>query len=112
MKKFLLFLLLSFSALSCEKEELILKKDIPDWLKTQISSLEQVIKADPNTLLAYTAWVRYEWKNEYYFEFINPPSSFRHLPKCMDGKNLDSKVWDSYEKEKCCMQYIWKGPNY
>jgi hypothetical protein len=112
MKKFLFILLLSISAMSCEKDEFISNKDIPDWLKTQISGLEQEIKADPTTLQAYTAWVRYEWKKEYYFEYINPPSSFHPLPNCMDGKNLDSVVWDIYEKEKCCMKYVWKGPKY
>ncbi len=112
MKKTIVLILLTLAMWSCEKDNPGLIDDIPDWLRTQISVLEQEIKADPSSLIAYTAWVRYKWKKEYYFEYINPPSSFGSLPVCSDGKNLDSAICDIYEKEKCCMKYVWKGPKY
>ena len=114
MKKFLALLLLSISTLSCEKDKFNSNKDIPDWLNSQIALLEQEIKSNPSTLTVYSAWMRYEWKNAYYFEFIEPPRSYRFLPKDINGNNLNiaDPIYSDYEKEKCCMIYIWKGPKY
>jgi len=111
MKKLIIVMLLSISTLSCEKDKSLLIKDIPDWLKKQISRLEQEIKTDPGTLAAYTAWVRFEWKNDYFFEYINPPSSFMQGPFFIDGKilSLADPGYADFDKEKCCMQYVWKG---
>lgn len=110
MKKLLIVLLVSISTLSCEKDNLIPKKDIPDWLKESIDALEQKIEAEPTTSQAYGSWVRYEWKNNYYFEFINPISSLSATPKDMNGDLLNN--YSEYLNEKCCMRYVWKGPKY
>jgi len=112
MKKIVILVFLTLSILSCEKNKSLLIKDIPDWLKTQISGLEQEIKANPSSLTVYSAWVRYEWKNDYYFEFMDPPRSYRHLPKNLDGTNINPADFDNYEKEKCCMEYVWKAPKH
>jgi hypothetical protein len=112
MKKLLIVLFVSISTLSCEKDNLIPKKDIPDWLKENIKALEQEIKADTTTISAYCVWVRYEWKNNYYFEFINPISSQFPTPKSMSGDMLDiytDPLSIGYPNEKCCMRYVWKG---
>lgn len=114
MKKLLIpLILVSISTLSCEKDNLIPKKDIPDWLKENIKALEQEIKADPTTILSYSSWVRYEWKNNYYFEFINPISSSFPIPKTISGEMLNiytDPLAIEYPNEKCCMRYVWKGP--
>jgi len=114
MKTFIIVMLLSISTLSCEKDKSLLINDIPDWLKTNISGLDQAIKTDPISRAAYTAWVRYEWGSDYFFEYIDPPSSFRQGPSFIDGKilNLADPRFADYEKEKCCMQYVWRGPKF
>ena len=112
MKKLLIILLVSISTLSCEKDNLIPKKDIPDWLKENIKGLEQEIEEDPTTYLAYCYWVRFEWKNNFYFEFINPISSSFPIPKDMNGELLSihtDPLYSEYPIEKCCMRYVWKG---
>lgn len=105
-------MVLSISVLGCKKDNTILINGIPEWLNVNISGLESQIKADTDTIFAYTAWVRYEWKNNYYFEYLNFSSSSRSGPTNIDGRimNIADPRYSSYEKEKCCMEYIWKGP--
>jgi len=69
MKKIALIITFSLFLFSCEKDYLVPKKEVPDWLKSQISIAENSIEADPKGLTAYAAWVRYKWQNEYYFEY-------------------------------------------
>ncbi|HEX2925029.1 MAG TPA: hypothetical protein VHP38_02020 [Ruminiclostridium sp.] len=109
MKKFILLIVLSLSLLNCQKDKQV---DIPEWLQNNITGLEQQIKIDPGTIVAYTAWVRFEWKNDYYFEYDNPSSSSHSGPNCYDGNILNSADFQVYENEKCCMKYVWKGPKY
>jgi hypothetical protein len=112
MKKAIILVFLTLAILSCEKDKSLLIKDIPDWLRIQISSLEKEIKTDPSTLTSYSAWVRFEWKNDYYFEYIDPPRSYKSLPRCLDGTDLNIADFDNYEKEKCCLEYVWKAPKH
>jgi len=114
MKKLLIITLLSISILSCKKDYLIPESEIPDWLKSQIKVSEQKIKEDPSKMPAYGAWVRFNWKNDYYFEYSNPLSSYIGGPISFDGDTLkisDPLLMD-YSKEKCCMRYVWKGPGF
>jgi hypothetical protein len=114
MKKLIFLVVLSISILSCQKDQSLLIKDVPNWLKNNISGLEKQIKSDPITIAAYTAWVRYEWENEYYFEYFNFSSSTKTGPTCMDGQVLSmaDPKYAKYENEKCCMEYVWKGPKF
>jgi hypothetical protein len=100
--------------LSCQKDQSLLIKDIPDWLKNNISALEKEIKADPITMAAYTAWARYQWRGDYYFEYFDFASSSTIMPKRVDGQNLGlvDPLYATYQNEKCCMDYVWKGPKY
>jgi hypothetical protein len=115
MKKAIFIFSVSFAILSCEKDYLIPKKDIPDWLRTQIEILDQKIKDDPSKMSSFGAWIRFEWKNDYYFEYSNPLSSYIGGPISFQGDTLniftDPLAMD-YSKDKCCKRYVWKGPKY
>jgi len=113
MKKLLVIILFSISTLSCEKNYLIPEKEIPDWLKSEIKVSEQRIQDNPKCLSAWGAWTRSEWQNEYYFEYINPLSSFLCGPISQKGDTLNiytGTAYLDYGKERCCTHYVWKGP--
>ena len=64
---------------------------------------------------SYAAWIRYKWQEEYYFEYHNMASSFLIMPISATGDTLHfspGATSTNYYKEKCCRQYVWKGPNY
>lgn len=113
MKKIMLLSIITFFFISCEKEDyLIPAKDVPDWLKTDIKKQEQIIKDSPKLMNSYGAWIRYEWQNDYYFEYHNDLSSSSPVATSYDG-NTRIQVWDAstdYYKEKCCKVYVWKAP--
>lgn len=108
------FLLILFS---CEKNPLVPENEIPAWLKTKIQQDEQIVKQSPNSGVAYGAWLRYRWGNEYYFEYNNIVSISSSLPIPF-SENGDSLIVISggtnsdYWSKKCCMEYVWKAPKY
>lgn len=110
-------ILISFALvmLSCEKDYLIPKEDIPDWLKTRIEISDKLLKDKPKAMDAYGAWIRYEWENDYYFEYSNILSSYIGGPITFQGDTLgyitDPRVMD-YAQNRCCKQYVWKGPRF
>ena len=115
MKKLVLFLFVSIMFVSCEKDYLITNKDVPDWLKADIKHQEQVIKESPQLMNAYGGWLRYDWQNEYYFEYHNVLSE--SLPQPISTKRdtlhiLANDVNTDYYKEKCCKTFVWKAPKY
>jgi hypothetical protein len=115
MKKFALIFILSFFFISCEKDYLIPNKEVPDWLKTIISQEEQIIKDSPQLMNSFGAWLRYNWQNDYYFEYHNVLSS--SLPRVISSKGdtLNFYATDAntdYFKKKCCKEYVWKAPKY
>jgi hypothetical protein len=115
MKKLTLLFTFSLSLFSCEKDYLVPNKEVPDWLKTKISLAEKSIKDSPDGLTAYAAWIRYKWQNEYYFEYHAYVSSSSPLAISISQDTLRLNPWDittDYYKEKCCKQFIWKGPKY
>jgi hypothetical protein len=116
MKKLALLFTFSLFLFSCEKDNyLVPKKEVPDWLKTKISQAEKLIKEDPNGLIAYAAWIRYKWQNEYYYELHNYLSSTSPVAISSTQDTLRLNPYDTttdYYKEKCCKQFIWKGPKY
>jgi hypothetical protein len=115
MKRIALIFFVSIILFSCEKDYLIPNREVPKWLKTQIIQDEQKIKDNPSLCLNYGGWLRYEWQNEYYFEYHCSCSSSSPKLLTEKGKPLYISVWDKntdYYKEKCCKQYVWKAPNY
>ncbi len=100
---------------SCEKDYLIPDKEVPEWLKTKINQDEQIIKDSPQLMNSYGAWLRYDWQNEYYFEYHNVLSSSLPQPISTKGDTLHIYATDintDYYKEKCCKQYVWKASEY
>ncbi len=115
MKKLALLLFFSIMFFSCEKDFLIPDKEVPKWLKTEISEDEQEIVDFPQSWKNYGGWLRYEWQNDYYFEYHNALSSSLPQPISAKGDTLHFYVFETttdYYKEKCCKQYVWKAPKY
>ncbi|MFA5818250.1 MAG: hypothetical protein WC854_03105 [Bacteroidales bacterium] len=115
MRKIALMFTFSLIFFSCEKDYLIPKNEVPEWLKTKIKQDEQIIKDSPQSWINYGAWQRYKWQNEYYFEYHNTLSSSLPKPISTNGDTLHIYAFDintDYAKEKCCKQYVWKAPEY
>jgi len=115
MRRIALMFVFTLIFLSCEKDNLVPAGEIPDWLKTKIEQDEEIIKDSPQFLYAWGAWIRYEWQNDFYFEYHNILSSTMPQPISFSGDTLHIYATDintDYYKEKCCMQYVWKAPNY
>jgi hypothetical protein len=115
MKKIALLLFISTMFFACEKDCLIPNNEVPDWLKTKINQDEQFILDHPSSCLNYGAWLRYNWKDEYYFEFHCSCSS--SSPRAISTKGDTLHIWandvvTNYYKEKCCRQLVWKAPDY
>ncbi|HLP74143.1 MAG TPA: hypothetical protein VK155_14655 [Bacteroidales bacterium] len=115
MKKVLVVFLFSALFFSCEKDNdyLIPSREVPEWLKSDITRQEQIIKDSPQLMNAYGAWLRYQWGNEFYFEYHNDLSSSSPRATSYDRKTI-IPVWDvntDYYNEKCCKVYVWKAPN-
>jgi hypothetical protein len=115
MKKIMLFLLPVMMLLaSCEKNYLVPSDEVPSWLKDRIAETEQEIQSNPKSGLDICAWIRYTYKGDYYYEWINLLSStwphlYNHKGEMMTSGLLDfNKYWD----EKCCKRFIWKGSAY
>jgi len=115
MKKLMFIFLFSLIFFSCEKNNLVPENEIPAWLKTKIQQDEQVIKTSPKSQSSWGSWLRYEWKNEYYFEYHNNVSSYLGNAISFRGDTMSFSGYDAnalYSKERCCMRYVWKAPNY
>ncbi len=106
---FALILLLS----SCKKDYLIPSDELPGWLKSKISQDEQIIKEQPKLMNAYGGWLRYSWNNEYYFEYHNELSSSLPMATSFNEETkIPSYTDNEYNREKCCLTYVWKGPKF
>jgi hypothetical protein len=110
MKKLLLLFPVCFIMISCEKES----SEIPGWIKDKIAIDEQVIASNTQSELAVAAWIRYRFNGHYYFEYQNLLSSAGPDIHNYDGDqiNPEQKLYLNFEKDKCCKEYIWKGPLY
>jgi len=108
----LLFFLFIFS--SCEKEDLKPKDEIPGWLRERITQDEKEIKSNPQSGLDIGAWIRYRYLGDYYFEYHNLLSSSG--PYIYDYSGIIivkyQDPFSNYNANKCCKQYMWKGPAY
>lgn len=114
--KFLTIIIILLLSVSCEKEKefLISSSEIPDWLQEQIKEDEKIIASDTARMPNYGAWIRYEFENEYYFEYDNPLSSLSRNPYSWKGVRVDvtQSPYTNYWKDKCCEKYVWKAPKY
>jgi hypothetical protein len=110
---FAFFLILN----SCEKKEAFVPgNEIPDWLQTQIQQNELALQQNPkNLVISGSAWIRYKWNNEYYFEYRNMVSSSFAYPISFERDTLKVCpvcIGTDYYDNKCCKQFVWKGANY
>lgn len=109
------FFLLIFLLSSCDKDDIVLDKEIPNWLNNSIENDEQAIKDFPQSWKNFGVWFQYRWNGVYYFEYGNPLSSSIVPPisQAQDTLNyLDSAISNKYQNEKCCQRLVWKGPKY
>jgi len=123
MKKFLLCLLPAILLISCERQYLLPSDEVPGWLKKRIADTEEIISSDARSGLSISAWIRYEYNDQYYFEWLNLlSSSFPPIYKTNGDMMtfswnstdaLDANpTYDEYQKDKCGKKYIWKGPSW
>jgi len=115
MKKTSLMFLFSLFLFSCEKDYLIPDKEVPGWLKSKIIQDAQIMDDNPSSCLYYGAWLRYSWKDEFYFEYhcSCSSSSPRAISTLGDTLHISANdVTTDYYKEKCCRQLVWKAPKY
>jgi hypothetical protein len=114
MKKFLLLLLPAILLISCERQYLLPSDEVPGWLKQSIADTERIISSDSRSGLSISAWIRYEYNDQYYFEWHNLLSSSFPPIYNFEG-DMMGYSWattDDYQKDKCCREYIWKGPSW
>ena len=114
MKKLMLFLLPAVLLISCERDKLLPSDELPGWLKQRIADIEVQMSENPGTGFAVSAWIRYSWNDEYYYEWHNLISS--SFPPIYDADgDMMAFAWDSndeYQNGKCCKVYVWKGPSW
>ena len=114
MKKLLLILLPALMLVSCEKSYLVPDDEVPAWLKDRIAETEKEIRNNPHSGLTISAWIRYSYDQDYYFEYHNLLSS-SYPPIYNYRGDMMTFSWDnndSYQQDKCCKEYIWKGSDW
>ena len=100
---------------SCERGLIVPEHELPDWLLQKIEEDEEVISVNPKNYLASGSWVRFEWDEMFYYEYWNMLSSTHPKPISHEGDTLGFFATDAstdYSREKCCQEYVWKGPKY
>lgn len=109
---FVLLLILFVSA--CKKDNTLSQDEIPNWLKERILEDEEFIASNPQSGLDIACWLRYEYSNNYYFEYVNLLRS--SLPPVYDyeGNEINAylEIDSDYLKKRCCKLYVWRGPSY
>jgi|PlaIllAssembly_1097288.scaffolds.fasta_scaffold817160_1 hypothetical protein len=117
MKTQISVMILLFCLCACTKDPfLIPTSQIPKWLQDRITQDEKVLKTDPDSGPSITAWIRYKYNDSFYFEFHNMMWSSGPWYYDSNGNQLiyndDPTFFQDYNSEKCCRQFVWKGPNY
>ena len=99
---------------NCNKNEYINDDEIPQWLKERIAEEEFIIEVSQNPMLFLTAWKRYKYKRDYYFEYDDKLSSLAFQVFDYEGKTVDlnSEQYSTYNEDKCCERFVWKSPGY
>ena len=116
MKKIICLLFYILFLTSCEKglDFLIPSSEVPVWLKVRIAIDEKIIESDPQSGLEISAWIRYKFDGEYFFEYRNGFSSLGPEKFSYNGVKimLNQEPYLNFERDKCCRQFVWKGPSY
>lgn len=114
MKKSLLILLFFLSISACTKDKMLPQDEIPNWLKERILEDEELIKSNPQSGRDIACWMRYEYSDNYYFEYLNLLMS--SFPPVYDYEGNEFIFYtdpdSDYSKKKCCKIYVWKGASY
>ncbi len=113
MKKLLIIVLTVLAFSSCEKDSLVPKSELPQWLVSKIESDEAQIKINPKSMIAAGKWTRVEWNAFYYYEYENFLSSSILPPIAHTRDTLsfyNQTLMDNYINNKCCDKLVWKGP--
>ena len=113
MKKVVFLFTLILLIVSCEKTRTS-DYDVPSWLQKRINYDEEIIKSNPQSGLDIAAWVRFDYKGKYYYEYVNLLSSAGPKIYKNDGTEFiyTETNFFGYQTEKCCRYYVWKGPTY
>ena len=113
---FCLTLILSiFLFTDCNKNKFIPDDEIPQWLKERIAEEEAIIDSSEHSESFISVWIRYEFRDQYYFEYDNPLSSVMFEIYNFDGEGFnssDEEYIKTYHDGKCCKRYVWKSPGY
>lgn len=114
MKRTVLFIMLAFAMLSCEKDLLIPDSEVPDWLQERIANDEALIQNNPHSGLDAAAWIRYKYDGSYYFEYLNLLSSAFPVIYSYEGVQVMTVMNDyqAFSSDRCCKKYVWKGKSY
>jgi len=113
MKSIFILLTFSLSLISCKKDSIIPDSEIPAWLRTRIAVDEMKIEADPQSGLDVAAWIRYEFRDEFFYEYHNMLSSSGPEVYNTGGIKVNSELpYTYYNSQKCCKKFVWKGPAY
>ncbi|PKP33995.1 MAG: hypothetical protein CVU00_08765 [Bacteroidetes bacterium HGW-Bacteroidetes-17] len=120
MKKPLILLVLSLILISCEKkkdiqiENLVPQSEIPVWLKEKITADIIASKTNQYSSIEISAWIRYKYEGNYFFENHNLLSS--SFPPVYNFQGsivpLNEDPYLNYQNNKCCKQFVWKGSSY
>src|SRR5688572_28225099 len=98
-------------AMACsKKDDVTVSLEIPEWLQLQVTQDESIIAADEKRMQNYGAWIRYEFRGSYYYEYDNPLSSLSRNPYSREGIRIDlaTTPYATYWQERCCAQYVWQ----
>ena len=89
-------------------------QEIPSWIQERIYHDEQIVKSNPRSGLDIAAWIRYEYKGKFFYEYLNLFSSAGPEIYQNDGTKFNNSEIDifDYQSEKCCRYYLWRGPSY
>lgn len=107
----IIFTVLAFS--SCERDSIVPESELPQWLTEKIQSDESYIKEFPKSWIAAGKWIRTEWNESYYYEYINYLSSTILAPISHSRDTLDlynQIIMDDYRSNMCCEKLVWEGP--
>ena len=113
MEKLIFLLAFVLLTISCEKTK-TQDPEIPSWVQERINHDEAIIKSDPRSGLNIAAWIRYEYKGNFYYEYLNLLSSAGPEIYQSDGTKFNNTEFDifDYQSNRCCRHYIWKGQSY
>jgi len=118
MKKLLILLILSLFIVSCEKEKLndtfVPASEIPGWLKEKITTEQIAALSGQYSSLEVSAWIRYKFEGNYFFEYNNLLSSTFPPIYNFDGLIIttEQEPYLDYHSKKCCKRFVWKGSSY